>query len=73
MIVLYIILGILALVFILKVAANSSNIETPDNVTEEDVKQFMRDGKKIHAIKCYRQITGMGLKDAKDAVERMEL
>ena len=30
---------------------------------------FMQDGKKIHAIKELRQITGCGLREAKDAVE----
>lgn len=30
----------------------------------------MADGKKIHAIKRYREMTGSGLKEAKDAVER---
>ena len=29
-------------------------------------------GKKIQAIKAYRQATGVGLKDAKDAVENIE-
>jgi len=29
-------------------------------------------GKKIQAIKAYRQATGAGLKDAKDAVENIE-
>jgi len=26
-------------------------------------------GKRIHAIKCYRERTGVGLKDAKDAID----
>ena len=29
----------------------------------------MRDGRKIEAIKEYRSLTGMGLKESKDAVE----
>ncbi|MFD1273494.1 ribosomal protein L7/L12 [Streptomyces kaempferi] len=33
---------------------------------------LVRDGKKIQAIKEYREFTGVGLKEAKDAVERME-
>lgn len=36
-----------------------------------DVRQFLLEGKKIQAIKAYREHTGVGLKDAKDAVERM--
>jgi ribosomal protein L7/L12 len=37
----------------------------------ERVAALARDGKKIQAIKVYRDVTGVGLKDAKDAVERM--
>jgi hypothetical protein len=35
------------------------------------MKQLVQAGKKIEAIKMYRQITGVGLKEAKDAVEAM--
>jgi ribosomal protein L7/L12 len=35
------------------------------------VTALLRDGKKIQAIKAYREATGAGLKEAKDAVERM--
>jgi hypothetical protein len=39
----------------------------------EDVKVLARTpGSKIAAIKLYRQQTGAGLKEAKDAVERIE-
>jgi ribosomal protein L7/L12 len=34
------------------------------------VQQYAREGKKIQAIKEYREQTGAGLKEAKDAVER---
>lgn len=37
-----------------------------------DVRTYIRAGQKIQAIKVYREITGVGLKEAKDAVERME-
>jgi len=33
------------------------------------VRQLADDGKKIEAIKLYREETGLGLKEAKDAVE----
>ena len=36
-----------------------------------DVQAFLKDGKKIQAIKAYRERTGAGLKEAKDAVERL--
>lgn len=37
----------------------------------EAVKDAMRRGKKIEAIKLYRELKGVGLKEAKDAVESM--
>ncbi|MFG1646993.1 ribosomal protein L7/L12 [Amycolatopsis sp. NPDC049252] len=36
-----------------------------------EVRKYLMEGKKIQAIKAYRESTGAGLKDAKDAVERM--
>lgn len=35
------------------------------------VLYWLEQGKKIQAIKVYRELTGVGLKEAKDAVERM--
>ncbi|MGW1887057.1 ribosomal protein L7/L12 [Streptomyces sp. NPDC001970] len=35
------------------------------------VAGLVREGRKIEAIKVYRQLTGAGLKEAKEAVERM--
>jgi len=34
-----------------------------------DIRDLMRSGRKIEAIKRYRELTGAGLKEAKDAVE----
>ncbi|EXU64883.1 hypothetical protein Z951_28340 [Streptomyces sp. PRh5] len=39
----------------------------------ERVMDLVRQGKKIEAIKVYRELTDAGLKEAKDAVERMEV
>ena len=36
---------------------------------DSEVLAFLQGGKKIEAIKLYRQRTGVGLKEAKDAVE----
>jgi large subunit ribosomal protein L7/L12 len=36
------------------------------------VADLLARGKKIEAIKVYREETGVGLKEAKDAVERFE-
>jgi ribosomal protein L7/L12 len=35
------------------------------------VGELLRQGKRIEAIKAYREITGAGLKEAKDAVDAM--
>lgn len=37
-----------------------------------DLEQLLSAGKKIEAIKLVRERTGLGLKEAKDAVERLE-
>lgn len=37
----------------------------------DEVVALVREGRKIQAIKVYREHTGAGLKDAKDAVERL--
>jgi hypothetical protein len=38
----------------------------------ERVMVMLRGGKKIQAIKLYREITGAGLREAKEAVDQME-
>lgn len=35
----------------------------------QEVEEHLRSGKKIDAIKAYRELTGCGLKEAKEAVE----
>lgn len=37
----------------------------------DEVHRLVREGKKIQAIKVYRELTGVGLADAKAAVERI--
>lgn len=39
---------------------------------QEQVRSLLLQGKKIEAIKIYRESTGFGLKEAKDAVELIE-
>lgn len=38
----------------------------------KEILHLARNGNKIHAIKMYRETFGVGLKEAKDAVERLE-
>ncbi|OLZ69499.1 hypothetical protein AV521_18490 [Streptomyces sp. IMTB 2501] len=42
-----------------------------DDSRMDEVIALARDGKKIQAIKLYREITDAGLKEAKEAVERL--
>lgn len=47
----------------------------PDEATTPDhseIVELLRRGQKIEAIKLYRERTGLGLKEAKDAVEAIE-
>jgi hypothetical protein len=37
----------------------------------DEVRRLVREGRKIEAIKVYREVTRVGLREAKDAVERM--
>ncbi|MFC5219242.1 ribosomal protein L7/L12 [Streptomyces coerulescens] len=43
----------------------------PADPRMDEVVALLRSDKKIQAIKAYREITGAGLKEAADAVERM--
>lgn len=45
----------------------------PDGSVSERVLKHVRDGSKIQAIAAYREESGVGLKEAKDFVERLEL
>ena len=43
----------------------------PGEGTDADVERFVRNGRKLTAIKLYREIHDVGLKTAKEAVDRM--
>jgi ribosomal protein L7/L12/outer membrane protein assembly factor BamB/DNA-directed RNA polymerase subunit RPC12/RpoP len=52
-----------------------SGASSPQPDTEEAtarIREFLDSGKKIEAIKVYRELTGAGLKEAKDAVEAFQ-
>lgn len=44
----------------------------PTLTADASPEQLLRAGRKIEAIKRYRELTGVGLKEAKDAVEALE-
>ena len=44
----------------------------PTTATDDPrLLELLREGKEIHAIKLYRELTGAGLAEAKDAVEQL--
>lgn len=47
-------------------------VPSPDLALTAEVRRLLAAGKKMHAIKLYRERTGVGLKAAKDAVEGLE-
>jgi ribosomal protein L7/L12 len=46
-------------------------VRTPPDLSSQ-VKELLNQGKKIEAIKLYRAETGLGLKEAKDAVDHIQ-
>ncbi|MCC6501422.1 MAG: hypothetical protein IT313_14235, partial [Anaerolineales bacterium] len=50
-----------------------ADVRSYDNpVLESKIRSLLTKGKKIDAVKIYREEYGVGLKEAKDAVERIE-
>jgi Ribosomal protein L7/L12 C-terminal domain len=45
---------------------------TVDRSVQDQIRSLLLEGKKIEAIKIYREATGLGLKESKDAVEIVE-
>jgi len=43
----------------------------PNQGLDQQITELVRSGQKIEAIKLYREQTGVGLKEAKDYVERL--
>lgn len=47
-----------------------AGIEEPEDARMAEIDQLLIQGKKIQAIKVHREVTGSGLAEAKEAVER---
>lgn len=73
---LYLVVGLVILLLVVRFIAQPSganhSYDEDRTYTMEDVKQFIRDGNKISAIKAYRHIHQVGLKEAKEAVEALD-
>lgn len=46
-------------------------VGSPPAAASPEIVALVRDGKLIQAIKVYRQMTGMGLKESKDAIDAL--
>ena len=47
----------------------AKQIGVPEIYVDDEIKSLVIDGKKIKAIKMYRQATGLGLKEAKEQID----
>ena len=46
--------------------------EAPDPMTDPEIQDLLAKGNEMQAIKRYRELTGLGLKEAKDAIDRAQ-
>jgi large subunit ribosomal protein L7/L12 len=67
----YIGLGIVVFLVVAVLVGKGKIPEPPANLSDDDIRKAAQQGQKIQAIKWYRSLHGVGLKDAKDAVEKM--
>ena len=51
---------------------NHLGIHPPAAGVTDGIAELLAEGRKIEAIKLYRERTGVGLKEAKDAVDRLQ-
>lgn len=49
----------------------AKQIGVPEPPVDDEIKTLIAEGKKIKAIKRYREITGVGLKEAKDYIDKL--
>ncbi|MDS0525915.1 ribosomal protein L7/L12 [Clostridium sp. SHJSY1] len=49
----------------------AKQVGVPEPKVDDEIKDLVSRGKKIPAIKKYREISGVGLKEAKDYVDKL--
>ena len=71
----YVVVGVVAILLALQLLLRRSHPGKAENTqgrqTTQDVERLIRSGHKIAAIKVYRTIHGCGLKEAKEAVDKL--
>lgn len=68
---------ILSLIMMIGIMINpfktsKTKITDIDKKIDEELKELLKEGKKIQAIRILREKTGMGLKEAKEYVDHLE-
>ena len=53
-------------------ASGFRSMQKPNAGVHPDVIRYIQEGKKIQAIKVYREQAGVGLKEAKDMIDQLE-
>ena len=46
--------------------------EAPDPASDPEIQDLLAKGNKIQAVKRYHELSGLGLKEAQEAIERLE-
>jgi len=71
--VIYIVLGIVIVVLLLFLVTGgvSSDMDLPENIKDKDIRRIAKEGEKIKAIKWYRDLHQVGIKEAKEAIDKM--
>ncbi len=64
-------LGAIAVVLLVSLVAYARTGRSPKPLTEEHIRQALRDGDKLKAIRWHRELHGTGLEAAKFDVERI--
>lgn len=67
----YLSVGLLVLMVIGLVVRRATDEPIPRDITDAQIVDLARQGKRIQAIKWYRQLHDASLREAKDAVEAM--
>ncbi len=49
----------------------AEQVASPPSPEQQELLELLRQGHKLHAIKRYRELYGVGLKEAKDAIEAL--
>jgi len=71
MLLVYLYVGLFSLVIIWRVIRRLTDEEIPKDITDAQIADLARAGKRIQAMRWYRHLHGASLREAKEAVEAM--